>query len=236
MVDMAGVYGQQNLQSGNTEFNAIQFMIQQSLAKVNTAMPVQVVAVNTAGRVAPIGTVDVLPLINQMDGIDQPTPHVTVFGLPYIRQQGGLNAVIIDPKIGDVGICVFCDHDISAVKNTGLPSNPGSRRRFSMSDGVYIGCSFSKLAPLQYLLIDDIGVTVEAGSTPATLHASQFTINCNVKVNGTFEVSGPATLDTTLKVKGATTMDADATISGKHFLAHVHPGVTVGTAATGVPL
>ena len=65
---MGGVFGQQDLASGNTPFNELSFVVQMMMAKMNVATLVQVVAVETSGRTAAVGTVDVLPLVNQVDG------------------------------------------------------------------------------------------------------------------------------------------------------------------------
>jgi len=132
-------------------YNATTFMIKQIVARINTATLVQVKSVTNSGGVSPVGSVDVLPLVNQVDGAGNPTEHVTVYGLPYVRIQGGTNAVIIDPKVGDIGVAVFASRDISTVKNAKKQSNPGSYRRFNMADGLYIGgvlngCSFQGTA------------------------------------------------------------------------------------------
>ena len=79
---------------------------------------VQVVAVTNDGGVEPVGFVDVHPMVAQVDGKGQPTPHGVIYGLPYIRVQGGSNAVILDPQVGDIGLAVFCAQDISKVKAT----------------------------------------------------------------------------------------------------------------------
>jgi hypothetical protein len=125
--------------SSATEYNALTFLIRQLLAKINTATLVQVKAVTNSGGVSPVGTVDVLPLVNQQDASGNAVPHGIIYGLPYSRLQGGANAIILDPQIGDIGIAVFANRDISAVKATKGQNNPGSARQFSMSDGMYIG-------------------------------------------------------------------------------------------------
>ena len=54
---MGGVFGQQDLASGNTPFNELSFVVQMMMAKMNVATLVQVVAVETSGRTAAVGTV-----------------------------------------------------------------------------------------------------------------------------------------------------------------------------------
>jgi hypothetical protein len=140
-------FGQLDPTDSACEFNVRDSHIRKALAGVRTKIPVQVVAVYDAGMnaitaentgvIGPIGFVDVQPLVNQIDGAGNSEPHVPIYGLPFQRLQGGANAVICDPMIGDKGTAAFCDRDISAVKATGAQANPGSFRRFSFSDGIY---------------------------------------------------------------------------------------------------
>lgn len=129
---------QQGLNDDSTSFSQHAFQIWQTLARVRTMIPVKVVAVTQNGDDSG-GVVDALPLVNQMDGAGNCFPHGTVFNLPYFQIQGGTSAVICDPVVGDIGVAGICDRDISSVKNNKGQANPGSRRKFSLSDGVYFG-------------------------------------------------------------------------------------------------
>jgi hypothetical protein len=149
-------YGQQGPEDSSDEFNAITFLVRQMLSRLDVAKLVQVVGV-LGGGVAPAGTVDVLPLVNQIDGAANSVSHGTVFGLPWSRTQGGKNAVICDPQVGDVGYVVCCDRDTSAVRATGKQANPGSLRQFDVADGVYAGGCLN-VAPDQYLIFTATGV------------------------------------------------------------------------------
>lgn len=140
-------------------FNNISFVIRQWLNKVQTATPVKVVSCTNEGGLSPFGFVDVQPLVNQIDGQGNATPHATVFGLPYMRIQGGSNAIILDPKPGDIGVAVFASRDISKVKNTQGQSNPGSLRTFDYADGMYLGGILNG-TPTQYIQFSDEGIAV----------------------------------------------------------------------------
>ncbi|KML48199.1 hypothetical protein VL15_30575 [Burkholderia cepacia] len=144
---------------------------------------VEVKAVTNAGSVSPVGFVDVLPLVNQLDGSDNAMPHGVIHNLPYFRLQGGANAVIIDPQVGDIGLAVIEDRDISSVKANRGPANPGSKRIFDMADGLYIG-GFLNGAPSQYVQFSAAGISV-VSPTKVTLQAplvevdasTSFTVN-----------------------------------------------------------
>lgn len=137
----------------STKYNAINFLVRMLLSRMNTCALVQVMKApydedgnainNTNGNVPAVGFVDVQPLVNLVDGSGQSTPHGTIYKIPYMRLQAGQGqnsaAIICDPQVNDIGICVFADHDISSVKENKAQSNPGSSRQFDMADGLYIG-------------------------------------------------------------------------------------------------
>jgi hypothetical protein len=151
------------LRSANTwgEYNNIHFAVQQALAKMQTATLVKVVSCTNSGGVSPVGLVDVLPMVNQIDGLGNATPHTTVHNIPYLRIQGGTNAIIIDPQAGDVGICVFASRDISKVKTTKTQANPGSFRQYSFSDGMFLGGVLNGV-PSQYVMFGSSGITMHS--------------------------------------------------------------------------
>jgi hypothetical protein len=125
---------------------------------VRTAVVVKIMGVDgTNDTLAPVGTVDAMPLVKQMDGAGKCFSHGTIFSLSYVRMQGGTNAIICDPKVGDLGLAVICDRDISSVKANKGEANPGSRRKFSLSDGVYIGGMLNGM-PEQYVFFTPTGM------------------------------------------------------------------------------
>src|ERR1043166_3790476 len=153
-----GYSGQQGLTDPGSEFNVFCFIVQQLLGKVRTLVPVKVTAVHAGERLA-AGTVDVQPLVNQVDGIGNKTEHGIVLGIPVFRLQAGSFAIILDPQVDDLGFVVCADRDISAVKANKAISNPGSKRRFSLADGVYFG-GMLNAAPDQYIKFSSDGVTI----------------------------------------------------------------------------
>lgn len=216
MSDAAYVGGYDS-RSNATEFERLTFIIAQRLARVRTATLVQVVACTNSGGVSAVGTVDVTPMVAQIDGQGRATPHGTIYALPYVRIQGGANAVIIDPQVGDIGVAVFCHTDISQVKATKAPGNPGSRRRFGWSDGVYIGGLLNGV-PTSYVQFDASGnITVLSPGT-ITLHAPTVAVQGDLTVSGT------------------TTGTGDGTFDGTDVHTHRHSGVTTGSGDTGAPV
>lgn len=159
--------GQLNPWSTWGEYNNIIFAVQQALNRLQTATLVRVDACTNDGDVSPVGFVDVTPLVNQIDGKGNPTPHITIFGIPYLRIQGGTNAIIIDPQPGDIGVAVFASRDISNVKTTKAQANPGSFRSFEFEDGMYLGGMLNG-TPEQYIQFSASGITAVAASIKAS--------------------------------------------------------------------
>lgn len=159
---MSASFGFGQLEPADTasEFNVTWFIIQQALGQVRTNIPVKIISVTPFNGTALSGVVQVQPLINQVDGQGNSVPHGNLFQIPYLRIQGGLNAIIIDPSVGDVGLMVCCDRDISSFQsNGGTQSNPGSERSFDFSDGVYL-FSFPAQQPTQTIEFTLTGINI----------------------------------------------------------------------------
>jgi hypothetical protein len=166
------------------DYNTIVYAIQGQLSKVQTATIVRVKACTNSGSLAPFGFVDVLPLVSQVAGDGTAVPHVTLFKLPYLRLQGGANAVIIDPQVGDLGIALFCNRDITSVVNTQSQSTPSSPRVFDWSDGLYLGGLLNS-QPSQYLQFNSDGVSIVTPGGLQTQSAGDTDITASGDVNVT---------------------------------------------------
>lgn len=227
--DNSSYLGSQDQASASDHFLAYRFLAEQIRNLADIATLVKVVSVTvTPGTVGPVGQVSVQPLVNQINGYGQPTPHETVYGLAYIRYGGGPNAVILNPEPGDIGLAIFADRDISSVKasslSTGQPANPGSRRRNSMSDGIYLGVALAN-APKQYVAFtksgSDRGITqVDANGNSIVMDKDGITIS---DANGNSIV----TSSSGIKFVVANGNHVDSTAGGT-----LSPVETVGGAST----
>lgn len=145
-------YGQQDPADSSGEFNKDSFLIQQALSRISTAKPVIVRAVDASAK-----TVDVQPMVNQVDGQNNATPHGTIFGIPYLVLQYGTNAVKMTPAVGDKGVMICADRDISAVVATKDVAPPGSFRKLDAADGIFIGGILNE-EPTQWIEFTDGGM------------------------------------------------------------------------------
>jgi hypothetical protein len=192
--------GQIGAADTTSDINAMSFLIAQMMGRISTATPVKVMAVYPAAvgdLTATLGTVDVLPLVNQQDGAGKITKHQTVYGISYSRIQGGKSAIIMDPKVGDRGWLISASRDISSVKANRDQANPGSRRRFSLSDGMFVGGLLND-APTNYIQVDDVlGVVI---NTPKDL---------KITVAGTVTVTAPNTIiNSAVVINGSITVNS----------------------------
>jgi len=190
-----------------SEYATLAFIVQQLTAGMGTATLVRVKACTNNGGLVPVGTLDAQLLVDMVAEDGQTFPQGTVFKVPYMRMQGGTDAVILDPVPGDLGVCVFASRDISAIKsdpnaardrkpNPGAP--PGSKRMFSLSDALYIGGMLNG-TPTQY-------VQFERGEGPGinVVSPSRVTVQAPlIELKGRVEQSdGDVTMAQALDVQG----------------------------------
>lgn len=219
-------YGQQRPNDTNDETAVALFLARQMIAEMSTMMLVKVTKVTGGGAGQPAGTVEVQPLVSQIDGNGYGTEHGIVPDIPWSRVQGGANAIICDPAVGDIGYVVVASRDISKVKSTREPALPGSRRQYDIADGVYVGGCLN-VAPEQYLIFTEDGVRlVDANGTSIVLEAGGFELT-DSHGNVISTSAGGITIE---PCPGGT-----VTIDGKIFETHTHSGVTTGGGITGPP-
>ena len=179
-----------------SQYNAMQHVIQTAKDAMMTCTIVKVMKLtNGGGAVGPIGRVDVLPLVQMVDGIQKTYSHVTVHNLPYVRIMGGKYAVILDPQVGDIGMVTSADRDISGVKQKQDIAPPGSNRRNNISDGIYIGCALGA-KPTSYVRFDkdgNIELTPDGGKTAIWIQPNRIDLGMKNAPHAVSTVDGPST-------------------------------------------
>lgn len=216
--DKRGYPGLMTLPDSAGELNVLRFLITQALGRIASATLVKVKGVSPP----PAQTVDIQILVNQVDGAGNATPHGIIYGIPYVRLQGGANAVIIDPVVGDIGLAVFASRDISSVKANKGPANPGSRRMFDYADGIYVGGLLNG-TPTQYVEFTPTGINV-VSPTQVTVQAPA------IELDGAVHITGAVTGD------DAATFVGEVTADGIPLSTHKHTGVTTGGGTSGTPV
>lgn len=212
--------GWQNSSDFGSDFNSQIFLIWSILSRISGAMPVQVKNVDSTAR-----TVDIQPLINQLDGFGNAIPHGVIYGCPYFQLQSGNSAVIIPPTVNDIGVAIFADRDMSTVVETKAQANPGSNRKFDMADGIYFGGMLNGPAT-QFVefLANGGGIDITSPGN-VTINGVVFSPIGNITAPVGSTITAPNVVATT-----------DITFGGKSGINHVHSGVTTGTGNTGAPV
>lgn len=198
--------GQQGAFAALDEVTRLQFIISQMLNDMQTISLVEVVAVTNDGGLSPVGTVDVRPLVHQMTGQRTGVPHGTIYKIPYMRLQGGSNAIILDPQVGDIGMCGFCSRDSSTVVATRKAALPASLRKYDWADGLYFG-GFLNGVPVQYVRFSADGIEI---TSPTKVR-----------------IVAPLT-----EVEGDMVVSGDVTAGGISLKTHQHPYTDDGAPMT----
>lgn len=211
----------------------------------------QVKAVDTAKK-----TVDVQPMVNMVDGDMNATEHGTIFGIPYVNWQFGKNAIVADPVVDDKGLMVVSDRDISSVKASKKIGPPGSPRKFSMSDGLYLGAVRGMSDdPEQFIKFTEDGIDITLkNNNRLTAGPTGWEFFGKVKFNDEVTVSDDIVVSQNAKITGNLQFDgsivnlAGATYTGNiqttgdvvagtiGLKTHRHGGVTTGGGQTGTPV
>lgn len=204
-----------------------EWIILQLIRGIHTADLVKVLAVYpTAGRV---GYVDVQPLVQDRTTREVVIAQAPIYRLPYFRLQGGRSAVILDPAVGDLGLAVFAERDITNAIATREQGAAPTNRAFSAADGLYFG-GFLNDDPTQYVKFEPAG-GVEIVSTGDLLlqAAGAMTITATGNLTVTAAATtfhGPVTFADPITAP-------NGTFNGIPFNTHKHPA---GTPNTGTPV
>lgn len=157
----------------NTSFNltnALDFFTDQKLKSIFTCDIVKVINVDEK-------TVDIQPLVYQVNGDNEIMKQEPIYGVPYCRQQAGMNGIILKPQVGDLGVVVYARRDISSVISSGGENVPDTRRFLSENDAIYL-CSIASIMspPTRFIEFSDSGIKIKP--------SMKLTIDGNVEING----------------------------------------------------
>ncbi|EAP7890151.1 oxidoreductase [Salmonella enterica] len=213
----------------NSEINAQDFMLRQFLGRHAFITLGQVVAVDGE-------FIDARPMVMGVAADGSPVEHEVIYNLPVWRLQGGGNAVIMPPHVGDIGFLGICDRDISAVKATRQAAMPGSKRTHNYADAIWLGGVLNG-APVQFVEFADNQIRVispwkvEISAPEGIVNASNsFTVN-----SPKIALNGDAAVSQGLNVTGQSELSGGAQIGGIDFGNHVHSGVKSGGSTTQGP-
>ena len=222
------------------EYDKVISQFNSLITNVNTAIPCKVVAIEKQEQrgVNIVGFVDIQLMIEQTNGQKKGNETAIVCNVPYVRIQGGTNAVIIDPEINDLGVAIFASRDITNFKEARRQTPPATWRKFSISDAIYIG-GIRNQKPVQYIhfrndgieiyspkrvhittptvLIDSDNTTINT-SENTTINANNATINTSAKTtinaNGGCEINAETTNNGNVNINGNTKISGNLLVGG----------------------
>jgi len=158
----------------------------------------RVVNVYDTDELAPVGFVDITIMTKLKLGSGEPHDHDIIYEVPYFRLQGGKNAIIINPEVGDIGFIGFCDRDISGIVDTRKDSLPPTNRKNDWADAIYLGGILNG-EPEQYVWLKTDGTmvlhspnSITLSSPTINIDADNFNVKASTKFTGSVQANGHA--------------------------------------------
>ena len=207
------------------EYDKVISQFNSLITNVNTAIPCKVVAIEKQEQrgVNIVGFVDIQLMIEQTNGQKKGNETAIICNVPYIRIQGGTNAVIIDPEINDLGVAIFASRDITNFKEARRQTPPATWRKFSISDAIYIG-GIRNQKPVQYIHFRNDRIEIYSPkrvhiTTPTVLiDSDNTTINTSAKTtinaNGGCEINAETTNNGNVLINGNTKISGNLLVGG----------------------
>lgn len=113
---------------------------------------------------APDLIIDAMPLVMRTDRTGAPIQNSILYDIPVFRLQRGTSAIIMNPVVGDIGMIAVCDRDTTLVRANRKESVPGSGRKHSKSDALYLG-GFLNSQPTEYVEFTSSGINIKSPGT-----------------------------------------------------------------------
>lgn len=169
---MEKAYGSQEIENTLTEFQSLDFFIDNKILEINTLKICQVTKVNADN------TVNVKSMVLHIDGENKPIPAVEWQNFPILRAQGGTSGFVIQYNVGDIVLVGFCDRDPQAVVRSKKESAPTTYLPFPLSGGIVLGA----------VLFANAQVYVK--TTDKVYCIGNFDVSLNANIQGALNVGG----------------------------------------------
>lgn len=202
----------------------LEYTITRLLRQIHTVELVKVLAVYpTAGTV---GFVDVQPLVQDRTTNGVVLAQVPIYKAPYLRLQAGASAVILDPVVGDIGIALYAQRDITTVVSTRDQAAAASDRTYDSADALYLG-GVLNADPTQYVkFLPDGGIELVSNGDLSVQVAGDLDLTVtgalNMSIGGNASISAAATTWAGPVTFTSAVMAPQATINGVPFTTHKH--------------
>lgn len=152
--------------------NALDYIIDQKLLKLNTMIPGKVISVEGQTATVEIAIKD----ISFTTGIVNKSLQLK--NVPIIQMQYGSTAIITEPQAGDLGLLIFSKKDISDLKERKDSAPPGTLRTFDLSDAVFLPGLVPSKTPDTTITVSDGNIEINVkNKSKITVSDSQIEIN-----------------------------------------------------------
>lgn len=173
MAENNTVKGIKKIESANTPFNAINFLVRQTVSEmVETSEVVRIDGAEQSGSDGPAGYASATPLVSYTDGEGNAIPSTQIPRMPFLRPQAGKAAIIMDPQPGDKAIAIAMKRDSSGVtsgKNETV--QPSSFRSFDLADSYLIN-GFLGETPEIWLHLNPVSGDISLSTKTANIDVS----------------------------------------------------------------
>lgn len=176
------------------------------------------------------GSVDVDFMIHAVDNDNQSRALPSATELPVLHQGNAIYTVTFPVSVGDEGLALFAERDISLFKDDGKTGPPNTHRFHDLSDGLFMPTPLSKPKRLAVrpgvLLMSNNGTEIE-------ITDGLIRFNGDVEINGKTTAKGD--IESTGEVKAEGEVTAMSTSTSIELSAHSHlyapgPGTPTDTA------
>lgn len=134
------------------DYNALIYIINSVVKKVNTSDLVKVLSVDPSTK-----TISAIPIIKNADAEGDAIEENPIFGIRYFGWQFGGNAIKGTPEVGDIGLIVTCKKDISSPESGVVQTY----REYCPADSIYIGGIFGlNQDPTQFIEFTANGINI----------------------------------------------------------------------------
>ncbi|HDU4605131.1 TPA: hypothetical protein RFT49_003078 [Klebsiella aerogenes] len=109
------------------------------------------------------GSLTVLPLVSGTNASGGEIKNQSVYDIPFIQYQAGNSSVKMTPRIGDIGLVIACDKDITNVRKSKKGGPAPTQRQHSYSDAIYITAIASLNGePTEFAEFTGNGITIKS--------------------------------------------------------------------------
>jgi hypothetical protein len=191
--------------NSSSDANALAFMFRKLMSESKFIELVTVEEVDAEAK-----TCKVKPLIIPVAASGVPIDVQPVSDIPYFRLQMGGSAIVINPKVGDMGLMLICDENTTGVLAGKSAATASTGQQHSRQFGIYLGgVALLNGEPTEYIEFTGSGINIVA--------PNGVNIDGEVTTTGTITASG------------------EVTGNGIKLSSHVHGGVQSGGFNTAKP-